>query len=65
MPRVLSVLFLSAVLLFAQDYSELRVIAIGAHPDDCDSKAGGVAAKYAAAGHLFKCVSVTNGNAAN
>ncbi len=42
---------------------EIRVIAIGAHPDDCDIKAGGVAAKYAAAGHKVKFVSVTNGDA--
>ena len=41
----------------------VRVIAIGAHPDDCDIKAGGIAAKYAAAGHLVKFVSVTNGDA--
>ena len=47
----------------AQDSSKLRVIAFGAHPDDCDELAGGVAAKYAAAGHLVKFVSVTNGDA--
>ncbi len=41
----------------------VRVIAFGAHPDDCDIKAGGIAAKYAAAGHLVKFVSVTNGDA--
>lgn len=43
--------------------AEIRVIAIGAHPDDCDIKAGGLAAKYAAAGHKVKFVSVTNGDA--
>ncbi len=42
---------------------KLRIIAIGAHPDDCDSRAGGTAAKYAALGHHFKCVAVTNGDA--
>ncbi len=41
----------------------IQVIAIGAHPDDCDIKAGGLAAKYAAAGHKVKFVSVTNGDA--
>ncbi|HEX4212923.1 MAG TPA: PIG-L deacetylase family protein [Candidatus Dormibacteraeota bacterium] len=41
----------------------LRVLAFGAHPDDCDSKAGGVAALYAAAGHQVRFVSVTNGDA--
>ena len=46
----------------AQDYSQLRVIAFGAHPDDCDEKAGGLAAKFAAAGHRVKFVSLTNGD---
>ena len=41
----------------------LNVIAIGAHPDDCDIRAGGVAAKYARLGHRFRCVSMTNGDA--
>ena len=42
---------------------QLRVIAFGAHPDDCDGKAGGTAAKFAKAGALVKFVSVTNGDA--
>jgi LmbE family N-acetylglucosaminyl deacetylase len=42
---------------------QLRIIAFGAHPDDCDSRVGGVAAKWAALGHLVKFVSVTNGDA--
>src|SRR5215469_11766483 len=41
----------------------VRVIAFGAHPDDCDQGAGGLAAKYAALGHKVKFVSVTNGDA--
>jgi LmbE family N-acetylglucosaminyl deacetylase len=60
---ILVVTLLMAAPVSAQDYSRLRVIAFGAHPDDCDSKAGGLAAKYAAAGHLVKFVSVTNGDA--
>src|SRR5439155_24886722 len=40
----------------------LRVIAFGAHPDDCELDEGGVAAKFAALGHKFKCVAVTNGD---
>ena len=56
-------LVLLAAPVSGQDYSRLRIIAFGAHPDDCDSKAGGLAAKYAAAGHLVKFVSVTNGDA--
>jgi LmbE family N-acetylglucosaminyl deacetylase len=41
----------------------LNIIAFGAHPDDCDQRAGGVAAKYAALGHRVRFVSVTNGDA--
>ncbi len=41
---------------------KLRIIAFGAHPDDCEIKAGGVAAKWAALGHHVKFVSVTNGD---
>lgn len=63
MVRLLFVLFVSASQLVAQDFAQLRVIAFGAHPDDCDAKAGGIAAKYAAAGHMVKFVSVTNGDA--
>ena len=42
--------------------AEIRVIAFGAHPDDCDIRAAGLAAKFAAAGHAVKFVSVTNGD---
>ncbi len=59
---ILAVLLVAAPLV-AQDNATLRVIAFGAHPDDCDEKAGGLAAKYAAAGHAVKFVSVTNGDA--
>jgi LmbE family N-acetylglucosaminyl deacetylase len=41
----------------------LHIIAFGAHPDDCDIGAGGLAAKYAALGHKVKFVSLTNGDA--
>ena len=41
---------------------KLRIITFGAHPDDCELVAGGSAAKWAALGHKFKCVSVTNGD---
>src|SRR5262245_43194399 len=41
----------------------LNIIAFGAHPDDCDQRAGGIGAKYAALGHRFRCVAVTNGDA--
>lgn len=41
---------------------KLRVIVFGAHPDDCELRAAGVAAKWAALGHHVKFVSVTNGD---
>jgi LmbE family N-acetylglucosaminyl deacetylase len=39
----------------------VRVICFGAHPDDCEYTAGGVAAKWSAAGHAVKFVACTNG----
>jgi N-acetylglucosamine malate deacetylase 1 len=49
---------------FAQDGDDdkLRIIAFGAHPDDCEIRAGGVAALWAQQGHAFRCVSLTNGD---
>jgi LmbE family N-acetylglucosaminyl deacetylase len=41
---------------------KLRIICFGAHPDDCELKAAGVAALWAAKGHHVKFVSVTNGD---
>ncbi len=41
---------------------KLRIIAFGAHPDDCELKTAGVAAKWAAMGHHVKFVSCTNGD---
>ena len=41
----------------------LRVLVIGAHPDDCEIKAGGVAALYRQQGHVVRFVSVTDGSA--
>lgn len=41
---------------------KLRIICFGAHPDDCELKAGGVALLWAAQGHKVKFVSVTNGD---
>ena len=63
MLRILAALLIFAAPVWAQDYSKLRVIAFGAHPDDCDGKAGGIAAKYAALGHKVKFVAGTNGDA--
>lgn len=39
----------------------LRVLVVGAHPDDCDIMAGGTAALFRRDGHTVRFVSVTNG----
>ncbi len=41
----------------------LRLLILGAHPDDAEYHAGGLAAIYAALGHEVKMVSMTNGAA--
>jgi LmbE family N-acetylglucosaminyl deacetylase len=41
----------------------IRVIVFGAHPDDCEYRAGGTAALWTRLGHAVKFVSVTNGDA--
>jgi N-acetylglucosamine malate deacetylase 1 len=41
---------------------KLRIIAFGAHPDDCELQASGTGALWAAKGHHVKFVSVTNGD---
>lgn len=41
----------------------LRLLILGAHPDDADYAAGGLAVLYRAAGHEVKMVSLTNGDA--
>jgi LmbE family N-acetylglucosaminyl deacetylase len=52
-------------LAFAQASSStpLRIIMFGAHPDDCDIRSAGTAAKWVALGHKVRFVSVTNGDA--
>lgn len=72
MNRLYSALLLSFVALAAQRVSTweavqqpprpLRIIAFGAHPDDAELKAGGVAALWAAEGHKVKFVAMTNGD---
>ena len=52
---------LMPVLSFGQE--KLRIIAFGAHPDDCDIRAAGTAALWAKMGHAVKFVAVTNGDA--
>ncbi len=55
---------LAVPLLFAcANAQQIRVIAFGAHPDDCDLGAAGTAAMFAKMGNAVKFVSVTNGDA--
>src|SRR5690349_8527889 len=63
MLRILFTLSFLCGVLGAQTTPKLRILAIGAHPDDCDIKFGGTAAKLARAGHAVKFLSVTNGDA--
>jgi LmbE family N-acetylglucosaminyl deacetylase len=41
----------------------MRILFIGAHPDDPDYHAGGTAKRYVDAGHAVKFISMTNGDA--
>ncbi|MCY2966071.1 MAG: PIG-L family deacetylase, partial [Planctomycetota bacterium] len=41
----------------------LRLLILGAHPDDAEYHAGGLAIKYRRAGHVVKLVSATDGGA--
>lgn len=41
---------------------KLRILVIGAHPDDCEFRVGGTAIKYRKLGHAVKFISVTNGD---
>jgi LmbE family N-acetylglucosaminyl deacetylase len=52
---------LPGVKMPAED-GKLRIIAFGAHPDDCEIQAGGSGALWAKQGHHVLFVSVTNGD---
>src|SRR5690606_9119091 len=61
--RVMRLLLPSLLLALALPAAaQLRIIAFGAHPDDCEIKASGVAAMWVTQGHKVKFVSVTNGD---
>src|SRR5260370_22984482 len=47
----------------AQNTPTLRIIAFGAHPDDCEIRAAGTAALWSKMGHKVKFVATTNGDA--
>ncbi|HHV95700.1 MAG TPA: PIG-L family deacetylase [Clostridiaceae bacterium] len=42
---------------------KLRIMVLGAHPDDCELTTGGTCVKYRKLGHVVKYVYTTNGNA--
>lgn len=44
------------------DDGKLGIIEFGAHPDDCEIRAGGAGALWSALGHHVKFVSLTNGD---
>jgi len=56
-------LLLAGINIVCAQTAAIRVIAFGAHPDDCDIRAAGTAALFHAAGAAVKFVSVTNGDA--
>lgn len=61
----LAIVMTAASIASAQPASsgKLSIIMFGAHPDDCDIRSAGTAAKWVAAGHKVRFVSVTNGDA--
>ncbi len=56
-------LFSNSTFITAQETGKVRIIMIGAHPDDCDQDGGGTAILLAKLGYAVKFVSVTNGDA--
>jgi LmbE family N-acetylglucosaminyl deacetylase len=62
MKKYIILFLLISTRIFAQN-TPLRIIFIGAHPDDCDIKGGGTAALFVGMGHQVKFLSVTNGDA--
>ena len=64
MKKYYVIILLAFVSFAVQAQTEaIRVIMIGAHPDDCDQDGGGTAILFAKMGYAVKFVSVTNGDA--
>jgi len=62
--HILFIIVFCATISIAQTKPEaIRVIMIGAHPDDCDGGGGGTAIMLSSMGYAVKFVSVTNGDA--
>ncbi|MAC92247.1 MAG: GlcNAc-PI de-N-acetylase [Flavobacteriaceae bacterium] len=64
MKKLILLFFVFAIIQTVQSQQrKLNIIAIGAHPDDCDSKFGGTAALFAKMGHNVKFLALTSGDA--
>jgi LmbE family N-acetylglucosaminyl deacetylase len=63
MNKFIAIAFLLFITSMVHGQDKLRVIMIGAHPDDCDQDGGGTAILFASMGYAVKFVSVTNGDA--
>lgn len=61
--KIFTLCFCVAMVSAQTGTTPIRIIMIGAHPDDCDQDGGGTAALFASMGHAVKFVSVTNGDA--
>ena len=59
---LIALLIAMCVVTHAQT-TPIRIIMIGAHPDDCDQDGGGTAILFSKMGYAVKFVSVTNGDA--
>jgi LmbE family N-acetylglucosaminyl deacetylase len=65
MKKVLAtiLLVLAPFALVTSQQEKVNLIVFGAHPDDCDGRAGGTAIEFAKRGHNVLFVSLTNGDA--
>jgi len=64
MKKLILLFFVFVIIQTVQSQQrKLNIIAIGAHPDDCDSKFGGTAALFAKMGHNVKFLALTSGDA--
>ncbi len=61
--KLMVIMMLLGAGLTANAQEKLNIIAIGAHPDDCDYKFGGTAALFAKMGHNVKFLALTSGDA--
>src|SRR5579875_4078781 len=59
----IALFFLMATANLSAQGDKIRIIAFGAHPDDCDIRASGTTALWVKMGYAVKFVSVTNGDA--